>query len=337
MSETLAQGPPHLKQTLFIINPASARGTTLRAWADARKEIVAAGVSFEEHVTTRAGEATEVAREALNNGTARIVAVGGDGTLSEVVNGYFDDCGRAINNDASIGLLPSGTGSDFRRSVGLTSRRDSIRALIEPKTRLLDVARAELKGQDGTSVSRFFINVASFGLGGDVSALVNRWRNTLPRWISGRARFAAAAVAALGRYKNIAVSLRVDQREVKINSNLIVVANGRFAGGGMMLAPHAEVDDGLLDVIVTDGATRLDVIKELARIQRGTHLKNPKVTEIRAREVSIETEEPMAVDLDGEMVGFTPARLVIVASAIRFIDHELDPRSASTFCVPGWI
>ena len=304
---------------MFIINPASARGATLRAWADAREEVVAAGVDFDERVTARAGEATEVTREALNSGMLQIVAVGGDGTVSEVVNGYFDDCGRVINSDAAIGLLPSGTGSDFRRSLGLTSRRDSIRALIEPKTRLLDVARAEFKGRDETNVSCFFINVASFGLGGDVSALVNRWRNTLPRWIGGGARFAAAAIAALGRYKNVAVSLRLDERAMTINSNLIVVANGRFAGGGMMLAPHAELDDGLLDVIVTDGTTRLDVVKELPRIQRGAHLKNPKVTEMRAREVSINSEEPMAIDLDGEMVGFTAAHLRVLPSAIRFL------------------
>jgi YegS/Rv2252/BmrU family lipid kinase len=318
MPETLPHDPLHLKQTLFIINPASARGATLRAWADARKEIVAAGVSFEEHVTTHGGEATEVTREALKIGVARIVAVGGDGTLSEVVNGYFD-CGRAINSDAAIGLLPSGTGSDFRRSLGLTSRSDSIRALISSKTRLLDVARADFQGQHGDSASRTFINVASFGLGGDVSAVVNKWRESLPRWIGGSARFAAAAIAALGRYKNVSVSLRLDERAMTINSNLIVVANGRFAGGGMMLAPHAELDDGLLDVIVTDGATRLDVIRELPRIQRGAHLKNPRVSEMRARKVSIETEEPMAIDLDGEMVGFTPAQLGVLPSAIRFL------------------
>ena len=308
-----------MKKTLFIINPASARGATLRAWADARKEIVAAGVDFEEHVTTRSGEATEVAREALKIEVARIVAVGGDGTLSEIVNGYFDDCGRAINSDAAIGLLPSGTGSDFRRSLGLTSRRDSIRALISLETRLLDAVRAEFQDLDGASVSRVFINVASFGLGGDVSALVNKWRESLPRWIGGSARFAAAAIAALGRYKNVSVSLRLDERAMTINSNLIVVANGRFAGGGMMLAPHAELNDGLLDVIVTDGAARLDVIRELPRIQRGAHLKNPRVSEMRAREVAIETEEPMAIDLDGEMVGFTPAHLRVLPSAIRFL------------------
>lgn len=319
MPKTPAHGPPDLKETLFIINPASARGATLRTWADARNEIVAAGVDFEEHVTTRAGEASEVAREALKRGITRIVAVGGDGTLSEVVNGYFDECGRASNNAAAIGLLPSGTGSDFRRSLGLRSRGDSIRALVSSEARLLDVARAEFQDQNGASVSRFFINVASFGLGGDVSALVNRWRNTLPRWIGGSARFAAAALAALGRYKNVAVSIRLDGHEIRIDSNLIVVANGRFAGGGMMLAPHAELDDGLLDVIVTDGATRLDVIKELPHIQRGAHLKNHKVTEKRAREVSINSEGPMAIDLDGEMVGFTPAHLRVLPSAIRFL------------------
>ncbi|HSE36643.1 MAG TPA: diacylglycerol kinase family lipid kinase, partial [Blastocatellia bacterium] len=131
--------------------------------------------------------------------------------------------------------------------------------------------------------------------------------------------FAAAAIAALGRYETVAVSLRLDEREIEISSNLIVAANGKFAGGGMMLAPHAELDDGLLDIIVTDNATRFDVIKELPRIQRGAHLKNPKVKEMRAREVSINSEEPMAIDLDGEMVGFTPAQLRVLPSAVRFL------------------
>ena len=284
-----------------------------------RREIEAIGVSFDERFTARPGEATELARKALQLGVTRIVAVGGDGTLSEVVNGYFEDCSRAINSSAAIGLLPSGTGSDFRRSLGLVSRRDSIRALIGSETRLLDVASAEFQGPIGANASRVFINVASFGLGGDVSALVNRWRSSLPRWISGSARFAAAALAALGRYRNVAVTLRLDGREMKIRSNLIVAANGRFAGGGMMLAPHAELADGLLDVIVTDMATRLDVIRELPRIQRGAHLKNPKVSEIRARDVSISSEVPLAIDLDGEMVGFTPARLRVLPSAIRFL------------------
>jgi YegS/Rv2252/BmrU family lipid kinase len=308
---------------LFIINPASARGTTLRAWAVARGKIEGLGIDFAEHVTTQAGEATEVTREALVNGVTRIIAVGGDGTLSEVASGYFDHQGNAINNSAAIGLLPSGTGSDFQRSLGLTGREDSIQCLLKDETRLIDIALAEFRSPDRATASRYFINVASFGLGGDVSASVNRWRNSLPRWIGGRARFSAAALAALGRYKNVRVSMRLDnEREIQISSNLIVVANGKFAGGGMMLAPDAELDDGLLDVIVTDEATRWDVIKELPRIQRGGHLKNPKVTALRAREVSIDSEEPMAVDLDGETVGHTPANIALLPAAIRFVGFD---------------
>jgi YegS/Rv2252/BmrU family lipid kinase len=309
-----------LKQTLFIINPASARGATVREWLGARGRIATLDSDFDEYFTTRAQEASEVTRDALTNDVARIIAVGGDGTLSEVVNGYFDLDGRAINSAASIGLLPSGTGSDFRRSLGLKGRDDSIRKLIEGDTRLLDVARAEFRGHDDVTMSRFFINVASFGLGGDVSGLVNRWRNSLPRWIGGRARFSAAALAALGRYRNVRVSIRLDdQQDLQISSNLIVVANGKFAGGGMMLAPNAELDDGLLDVIVTDGVTRWDVIKELPRIQRGGHLKNPKVSALRARDVSIESQEPIAADLDGEMVGYTPVRITVLPGAIKFV------------------
>jgi YegS/Rv2252/BmrU family lipid kinase len=288
---------------------------------------VAAGVDFEEQITSYAGEATEITRTALRSGVARIIAVGGDGTLGEIVNGYLDDLGKAINDSASIGLLPSGTGSDFCRSVGPVDRRDLIKTLINPETRLIDAARAEFQTHEGSHVVRTFLNVASFGLGGDVSARVNHWRGKVPRWIGGRVKFAAAAIAALGRYKNVDVCVQVDEREIKINSNLVVVANGRFAGGGMMLAPHAELDDGFLDVILTDEVTRWDVIKELPRIQRGSHLKNRKVSEWRGREVSIVAEEPMLIDLDGEMVGRTPARIKVLPSAIRFLNPSTSPPS----------
>ena len=292
----------------------------MREWLAAREQLATRNVDFDECFTTVPHEAMEITRNALSSGVTRVIAVGGDGTLNEVVNGYFDHEGNAINSTASIGLLPSGTGSDFRRSLGLKSDDNAIRKLVGSETRLIDVARAEFRSQGGEGVQRHFINVASFGLGGDVSASVNRWRNSLPRWIGGRARFSAAAVAALGRYRNLRVSLRLDDRcDLQISSNLIVVANGKFAGGGMMLAPNAELDDGLLDVIATDRATRWDVIKELPRIRRGGLLKNPRVSELRAREISIESEEPMAVDLDGEMVGYTPARISLLPAALKFV------------------
>jgi len=279
-------------------------------------------LKISEHVTTHPGEATEVTRKAFLSGVNRVIAVGGDGTLNEVANGYFDGTGRAINDAASIGLLPSGTGSDFQRSLRTRNRNDSIETLLNGESRLIDAAAAEFRDLYGEPASRFFINVASFGLGGDVSALVNRWRNSLPRWIGGRSRFSAAAIAALKQYRNVPVSMKLDDHSsIDISSNLVIVANGRFGGGGMMLAPHAELDDGLLDVIVTDGATRWDVIKELPRIQRGAHLNNPRVSAHRVREISIRSKVPMAIDLDGEMVGYTDARIKVLPSAIRFVNE----------------
>jgi len=307
-----------LKQILFIINPASARGTTLRRWTSLARQLP--DLEIREHVTSHAGEATEVTRQALDAGVNRVIAVGGDGTLNEVANGYFDEAGRAINDAASIGLLPSGTGSDFQRSLQMSKRGDLIGTLLNGESRLIDAAAAEFRDVDGEPASRFFINVASFGLGGDVSALVNRWRNSLPRWIGGRTRFSAAAIAALKQYRNVPVSMKLDDdSSIDINSNLVIVANGRFGGGGMMLAPDAELDDGLLDVIVTDRATRWDVIKELPRIQRGAHLNNPRVSAHRVRAISIRSKVPMAIDLDGEMVGYTNARIKVLPRAIRFV------------------
>lgn len=291
-------------------------------WTAARQKVVAAGIEFDEYMTTRAGEATEVTRRAVRAGNANIIAVGGDGTLSEVVNGYFDEDGNIVDRDSALGLIPSGTGSDFRRSLGTGNIDQLIRAILHTKTRSIDAARVEFQNNRNEKSFRTFINVASFGLGGDVSALVNAWRERLPRMISGRARFAVAAIAALRRYKNVEVSITLDDRSIKINSNFIVVANGRFAGGGMMLAPNAELDDGLLDLILTNEISRFDIVRELGRIQRGAHLNHPKVTELHAREITIAASSPLPIDLDGEMVGTTPARISVLPSAIRFLSAD---------------
>ncbi|MCI0490428.1 MAG: diacylglycerol kinase family lipid kinase [Blastocatellia bacterium] len=312
-----------MEDILFIINPVSACGTTRRIWTEIREDFARLGISFTERITARAGEAAQMTREALASGTSRVIAVGGDGTLNEIVNGYLDSAGRPINPDASIALLPSGTGSDFCRSLGFKTRSCAVRAILSPNARSIDAACCEFKDGDGRDTSRFFINLASFGLGGDTVSLVNRWRGRLPGWIGGRARYLAAAVRALARYRNIPVLVRLDgERDIRIDSNLIVVANGRFAGGGMMLAPHARFDDGLFDLIFADSTTRLDVIRELPRIRRGGHLNNPKVMELRAREVSIYSDEPLAIDIDGEIAGYTPARLTVLPSVVKFAVTE---------------
>jgi YegS/Rv2252/BmrU family lipid kinase len=301
-----------LKENLFIINPASARGRTLRLWSETRQNL--RDSEFEEHLTARAGEAAEVAREAFLKGVRRVIAVGGDGTLGEIINGYFES-DQPINPDAGVGLIASGTGSDFQRS--LPARAPDIGSLLKSEGSKIDAAQVMFTAQHGPR-SRMMINLASLGLGGEAVAMVNRWRDRM-RLISGQARYAAAALLALARYENTSVEVTLDDERIRIESFLIAIANGRYAGGGMMFAPHARLDDGLLDVILTDRASRLDIIRELVRIRRGEHLKNPKVTQRRARKVSISSAYPLAVEVDGEMVGHTPARVRVLPGSVRFL------------------
>lgn len=152
---------------------------------------------------------------------------------------------------------------------------------------------------------------------------INRWRGIHSRLLKGRAKYVLAALRALDRYRNHHVRVRFDQQdEIEIESNLLAVANGKYAGGGMMLAPHAELDDGLFDVILADGATRWDIIRELPRIGRGGHLKNPKVSEHRARVISITTDDPFAIDVDGDFAGYTPAELVVLPSTVNLLTTD---------------
>ena len=168
--------------------------------------------------------------------------------------------------------------------------------------------------------SRCYINLASFGLGGDVVKFVNEWRLLFPKWVGGRTRFVLGALRALADYHCTQTEVVLDnERRITLESNLIVVANGKFAGGGMMLAPHAEIDDGWLDVTLTDGAGRFDMIKELRRIGSGGLLENPKVSQALAKEVVVTSEKPLAIDIDGEMVGYTPATMKVLQAAVRFV------------------
>ena len=307
----------------FVVNPISDFGRTLQVWKQARLVLSARGIEFTELITERPGDASAMTRKALADGVQQIVSVGGDGTLNEVVNGYLDQDGKAINPCARLGLIPSGTGSDFRKTIGIKNARAALEVLANDTSKLLDAGRVHYTTANGARASRFFINMVSIGLGGDVSRLVNSWRH-LPRWIGGKTRFTLAAVGALGRYKQADLDLAFESNDssvgdhIQVASNLIVVGNGRFAGGGMLLAPDASPYDGMFDVVITDRADRLDVIRELPRIRRGAYIKNPKVRVVRTKAVSIEGDRPLPLDIDGESEGFTPADFAVLPAAVRF-------------------
>jgi YegS/Rv2252/BmrU family lipid kinase len=301
-------------RTILVVNPKSQGGRLGKRWKDVA-DTIGRAFPFEEAITQGPGDATRLTREALRGGAERVVAIGGDGTINEVVNGFFDD-GAAIAPEASFAVIPFGTGGDFRRTLGLpTELADAAQVIAANHRRKIDVGRLELTTMDGKREVRMFANIASFGVSGVVDRLVNESGKKL-----GRLGFALATARATWSYKNQRVQLVFDGKDrVEMTINTVAVANGRYFGGAMKVAPDAELDDGMFDVIAMGDFGFGDLMKSGRRLYSGTHLAMDKVTARRARVVEAEPIDPGAVvelDVDGENPGKLPARFELVPAAL---------------------
>jgi len=302
--------------TVFIVNPVSGNGRTGRRWksheAFLRRHLKA---PFDVRTTGRPWQAAELARAAVQSGATTVVSVGGDGTLNEVVNGLLDGTGRPWNADARLGVFSLGTGSDFVKTLGSTREVEDIaRRLEEGRTRLIDAGLCEYSAA-GAPRARYFINVAEFGSGGAVVDRVNRTTKVL----GGKMTFLIAILRTLPKYRNTRVAWEVDggPRTDAVVNNLIV-ANGRFFGGGLMPAPRADLEDGLLDIVIIGDIDFRTVRKNLPALHEGKHVGLPYITYLRGKEVRIEAHEEM-IDLDGEFVGRRPRRFEVLPKAIRIL------------------
>jgi YegS/Rv2252/BmrU family lipid kinase len=241
--------------------------------------------------------------------------MGGDGTISEVADGL---AAEANNGSPLLGILPAGTGGDFRKTVGVPRELAAAAAALRGrKSSPIDLGQVELVGHDGAPVTRHFLNIASFGIGGVVDELVN----TGSKRLGGRLSFMLATVRAQARFHNQAVRLRFDggAPERRIIHN-VAVANGRYFGGGMLIAPDAKLDDGQFDVVELGDLSRLELLTGGRRIYAGTHLDLPKVRVRRAATVEAEPDDPnerVLIDLDGEAPGRLPARFRLLPAALR--------------------
>jgi YegS/Rv2252/BmrU family lipid kinase len=305
---------------LIIVNPASAGGATGKAWAalasDVRRHFGAFDVTF----TERAGDAVSIAEREAQRGRSLIIACGGDGTISETANGIL----RSGSDAAALGVLPSGTGGDFRRTLGVPVRQaDAARALRDGETRAMDAGRVAYVNERGEEESRFFLNVASFGMGGDVIRRVKS-RAGLPagasRLLGGRLSFAAAALQATLTFEKPEVRVRLDGgRETRLTVINFCVANARFFGGGMKIAPLAKINDGLFDVVAVGDMGALSILANSYRVYFGTHLGMQDVRHARARRVEAApvSGEAVKLEVDGELVGRLPAKFEILPGALR--------------------
>jgi YegS/Rv2252/BmrU family lipid kinase len=317
---------------LIIINNAAAKAR--RAKPIVLQHLQAAGVRFDCYETARPGDATTRTRKALKDGINTIAVVGGDGTLSEAAEGFFefnkqlDEVPTQVNSEARLAILPAGTGDDFARSQ--MGRREPLQKWIdilvshcqtptEAKMLPVDI----LYGLCNEYQTPFIcLNASTMGIGGETAGRVAAQGNFLRRF-SGEARFAAAALAALAGWRERRVRVSVDDSEViEGNMNLVGVANALYAGGGMMLSPQAQIDDGKLDVVTASGLSRTNIVRELARIHKGGHVRNPKVRIVQGEGVNIETfsqEDAMLIEVDGNVRGVTPVEFRVMPRALRFV------------------
>lgn len=302
--------------TTFIVNPRSAAGRTARTWAKIEKMALQAVGPSRTVYTSAPRHATDLTREALRSGSESIVAVGGDGTNNEIINGFFDASGRTIAPKATLGFLPCGTGGDLIRTLGIPRNPTRAIDVLKQPAVAMDVGRVRYTAHDGTSATSYFLNVSGFGASGDVDARVNRSSKRL----GGKASFAIGTLASLINYRNPTVRFSVDEAPTEESRlNTIFVCNARYAGGGMLLSPTAEINDGLLEIIVVGDLTKADSIWSARLLYTGKIGTHRKVRLLRGRRLTATpiSPEPILIDLDGEQPGKLPATWEILPSAVR--------------------
>ena len=301
-----------------LVNPRAGAGDAARKLPDLLRELTRRGLDHRVLQTSVPGEATSLARQARKSGAECIIVVGGDGTLNEVVQAYVDQDGSVIPGP-ELALLPAGTGGDFRRTLNLPrAGPDAVAHLLGAPAKPVDLGIVRLSDADGAPVVRAFINVMSFGISGVVDGLVNRG----PKWIGGRAAFLAATLRALVTYRNVPVRVAVDD-EVLLNGPIlnVAVANGRYFGGGMQIAPDADPGDGLFDIVGMTDLTRLQGLSLSAHIYRGSHMSRHGIVHRRGKVVVAEPlrgGSRVLIDLDGETPGQLPLTAWIAPGALRF-------------------
>jgi YegS/Rv2252/BmrU family lipid kinase len=303
-------------KTFLVVNPRSANSQTGKRWAELSAQVHRSIGEFGHDFTAGAMDAARIARKAIDDGYDCIVAVGGDGTINEVVNGFFRE-GKAINPQAALAVIPRGTGGDFRRSFGWELDLDSALARLRTdKTEPFDVGLVEYINPEGKPEQRYFANIASVG----VSAVVANEVNTSSKALGGNMSFVWGTVKGMFRFEPPTVRLRADGGEpLEVPINVVAVANGRYFGSGMCVAPDALTHDGLFDITIWSGYTLKDFIFRSKGIYGGQHVtwKGTRRLKCRTFEVESADGQEVLIEVDGEVPGRLPAKMTLLPGAIR--------------------
>ena len=299
-----------------IVNPMARGGIAGKRWPHINKLLSDAGVSFDHDFTEGVGHGIELAREAVDKGYELVIAVGGDGTVSEVVNGIVDEEGKGR---AILGIIITGVGNDIVRTLGIPrDYANACRVFSDFKTATIDLGVVEyMKGDE--KGRRFFINTA--GLGFD-AAVVERTPG-LNRTIKGIMPYAFGLLLTLRAYRNKEATIDLDGTASKERVFLVVVNNGRYFAGGMKITPDADPCDGLLDALIMGDFGRLEVLWNLPKVYKGTHITHPKLRSCRVKAIHIGSTERLLLQADGELLGQAPASIQVLPAALTVaVPHD---------------
>ncbi|MPZ31281.1 MAG: hypothetical protein GEV13_09845 [Rhodospirillales bacterium] len=300
-----------------IVNPAARKGGALARWPSIQAELARRLGPVEPLFTQAPGHATDLARTALAQGVRRFVAVGGDGTVNETLNGLLDPSGRLVEPDAVLCPVPAGTANELSRALGhLAIAGSAFDAAASPRTQAIDLMRVRCSGLDGRPVDRFGYLIVALGLAATISH-----RTSQSRWLKklGEIAYLLMTPGVTLTYRQRDVSIEIDGVPAGTRRLFTaMIGNTENGGGGMKLLPGARFDDGVLDLIDVGGVSRLGVLLGiLPKLYSGGHVHHPKVRTARGTSFRFESAVETLVDLDGEMVGRLPLEVSILPQAFR--------------------
>ena len=268
------------------------------------------------YTTAAAGDAIPLGQKAVEEGSDYLVAVGGDGMLNEVVNGYMNS-NKMVRENVVVGLLPQGTGNDFSKTIGIRKDIEQHARLIQNnQTQPVDVGEIRYRSLEGEGKTRYFINIAEMGIGGQVVRTVNQNN----RFLGPDLSYKKAIIQSFLTYKHVKVRLTSEAYQWEGPILSLCMANGRYFGSGLCIAPQADVADGQIQLVILGKVTLMDYLKNLSRIKKGEIIDHPEIHYGKVSYCRIESiggECP--VDMDGEFVGYAPIEMKVLEHALEFL------------------
>ena len=304
------------QQIHIVFNPASAGGKTgnhkIRILTELKNQL---GNSFEFSETRMKTDATIITREAIKNGCQVVVAVGGDGTVNEVVNGLFEN-GILLNPDAKLGIISFGTGLGFSQSLGLPKDLAAqIKVIKNDIAKSIDVGRIKF---ENNHLTKYFVNEFQFGIGG----ALNKDISPLTKKVLGSFAFGFEAVKTLFKYKADSFQMIINDKVITESIIGVIIANGAYTGGGMMLTPYASLNDGILDVLLIKDMSILNRIYSFSRIYSAKHIGLKAFELFKTRSIEFIYKNSLAVEADGELIDGKCTLVQIMPSILKVISNN---------------